>query len=371
MSVRSFVASDEVASEAVTETTIETAIEASVDSLSHPRDPGLSQEFHCWPLPGYVWPALERRYHSIFCSEPHLRICGGLSPAIEAWVWRKEGRIAGLLLFEQRGTVAYVLNEVFIPTGEELAEFASAVFERHPLLTAVQVRGAAIDGKVPLYQSIRAPMSDDFVLTLPASVDAWMTSLSSQTREKLRYHLRRTLRKQPGFRFRTIGGAQIADAQLLRVIDFNRARMRKKGRRFAMGDDEEQGLRRVMRERGQLSLIEIDGEIRAGLLCTLAGRDIYMHVIAHDPDFDDLRLGFLCCVLTIQDAIAQGLARFHFLWGQYDYKTRLGGVRTDLYQLLLLRSPLAMLMHPRRISGLVAARLKAALRERVHGWRRA
>ncbi len=362
MSVRSIVGRDEVASDA--------AIEAPADGLSRPRDPGLSQEFHCWPLPGYVWPALERRYHSIFCSEPHLRICGGLSPAIEAWVWRKEGKIAALLLFEKRGTIAHVLNEVFIPTGEELAEFAAAVFARHPSLTAVQVRSASLNGAVPGYHNLRAPMSDNFVLTLPASVDTWLASLSAQTREKLRYHLRRTVRKQPGFRFRTVSSLQITDTQLLRVIDFNRARMRNKGRRFAMRGDEEQGLRRVMRERGQLSLIEIDGEIRAGLLCTLAGRDIYMHVIAHDPDFDDLRLGFLCCVLTIQNAIAQGLARFHFLWGQYDYKTRLGGVRIELCQLLLFRSPLAMLMHPQKIGSLIAARLKAALRERVRGWRR-
>lgn len=357
MSLRAFAPRDEVAPEATT------------DELGHPRDPGLSQEFHCWPLPGYVWPALERRYHSIFCSEPHLRIHGGLSPDIEAWVSRKDGQVAGLLLFEKRGTVAHVLNEVFHPTGEELAEFAASVFRQHPVLTAVQVRSACIDGEVPDYCSIRAPMSEDFVLTLPASCDAWLASLSSQTREKVRYHLRRTQRKQPGFRFRTLDSEQITEAQLLRVIDFNRARMQKKGRRFGMSDYEEQGLRRVMRERGQLSLIEIDGEIRAGLLCTLAGKDIYMHVIAHDPDFDDLRLGFLCCVLTIQEAIAQGLERFHFLWGHYDYKTRLGGVRADLRQMLLLRSPLAVLLHPRKIGGLVAARLRAALRERARRWR--
>ena len=50
------------------------------------REAGLASEFHRWPLPGYIWPALERRYHSIFCSEPQLRIHGGLTSQIEAWV---------------------------------------------------------------------------------------------------------------------------------------------------------------------------------------------------------------------------------------------------------------------------------------------
>lgn len=104
-----------------------------------------------------------------------------------------------------------------------------------------------------------------------------------------------------------------------------------------------------MRERGQLSLIEIDGEIRAGLLCTLSGNEITMHVIAHDPAFDELRLGFLCCALTVQDAIAQGLQRFHFLWGHYDYKTRLGGRRVALSKVLLLRTQFSALHHPQRV----------------------
>lgn len=357
MSLRAFVPRDPAAPD------------AAVDSRSRPLDPGLSQEFHRWPLPGYVWPALERRYHSIFCSEPHLRIHGGVTEGIEAWVSRKDGQITGLLLFEKHGTVAHVLNEVFTPDADELADFAAAVFKHHPSLTAVQIRAASVEGKLSAYRSISAPQSEDFVLALPPTYDAWLASLSSQTREKVRYHLRRTVRKQPGFRFRIVDSEQIDDTQLHRIIDFNRARMQKKGRRFGMSDYEEQGLRRLMRERGRIGLIEIDGEICAGLLCTVAGKDIYMHVIAHDPQFDDLRLGFLCCVLTVQDAIEQGLERFHFLWGQYDYKTRLGGKRVELRQSLLLRHPLAAVLHPRRVLGLAGARAKAALRAGVRRWR--
>ena len=327
-----------------------------------PHDPGPSQEFHCWPLPGYVWPALERRYHSIFCSEPLLRLHDALTPHIEAWVARRDGRITAVILFERTWRCVRVINEVFDLPAETLDEFADAVFAQYPALTAIRLRAVALEGRTRKYPCLATTSSDDYLLSLPATEDAWLASLSAQTREKIRYHWRRTQRRQPGLVFRTVRAEAIDMAQLRSVIAFNRARMQAKGRRFGMSEDDERRLCALMRERGLLSVIEIDGEIRAGLLCTLAGDDITMHVIAHDPAFDDLRLGFLCCVMTIQEAIARGLQRFHFLWGHYDYKTRLGGRRIDLSQVLLMRARGFALLHPRLVGAQCIAGLRAALR---------
>ncbi len=331
---------------------------SAIDQLVRPRDPGLAQEFHRWPLPGYVWPGLERRYHSIFCSEPLLRLHGALTWQIEAWTMRRDGRIAVLILFERTGRCARVLNEVFDLPAADLDAFAQAVFAQYPELTAIRLTAVALDGRPRRYPCIVAPHSDDYVLTLPASEEAWLATLSAQTREKIRYHWRRAQRLRPGLCFRTVPAAAIEQAQLRTVLGFNRARMQAKGRRFGMDETEQRRLCALMHERGQLSVIEVDGEVRAGLLCTLAGNDITMHVIAHDPAFDDLRLGFLCCALTIQDAIGQGLQRFHFLWGYYDYKVRLGGHPVTLDQVLLLRARGHACRHPR----LLAAQWLAGLR---------
>lgn len=319
---------------------------ACLDKPALPRDPGPEQEFHRWPLPGYVWAALERRYHSIFCSEPLLRIHGALTRRIEAWVARRDGRITALLLFERSTRSARVINETFDLPAQTLDTFAQALFAQYPALHMIRLRAVALDGRATLFPSLVAPCSDDYVLTLPESEEAWLASLSAQTREKIRYHWRRAQRHQPSLRFRIVPADAIDEAQLRSVIEFNRARMKAKGKRFGMSADDERHLCALMHERGQLSVIEIDGVLRAGLLCTLAGNDMTMHVIAHDPAFDDLRLGFLCCVMTIQEAIAQGLQRFHFLWGYYDYKTRLGGRRVALSQVLLLRSRRVAILHP-------------------------
>ncbi len=333
-------------------------------SSARPGDKGLVQEFHRWPLPGYLWSALERRYHSIYCSEPQLRIHGGVTPDIEAWVSRRQGRIRSVILFTRRAGVARVLNEVFDLPGDELGEFADAVFAQYRSVTAVLVRSAFFDEQDPGYPSLSVAVSDDYVLELPDSSDAWMATLSAQAREKLRYHLRRTQRRQPGFRFRCEEGPQIEESAVRQVIEFNRARMQRKGRRFGMAPEEEAQLCRMMSERGRLARIDIDGELRAGLLCTRAGDDLYMHVIAHDPAFDDFRLGLLCCSLAIQDAIAQGLRRFHFLWGHYDYKTRLGGRRAILSRTLLLRGAWAAPLHPKLMFAQAIAGLRTWLRAR-------
>jgi CelD/BcsL family acetyltransferase involved in cellulose biosynthesis len=140
--------------------------------------------------------------------------------------------------------------------------------------------------------------------------------------------------------------------------------MRSKGRNYGMDARAERNLCALMRERGQLAAIEINGQMRAGMLCTLAGNELYMHVIAHDPAFDELRLGYLCCVLGIEAAITQRLQRFHFLWGWYDYKTRLGGQRRALEHALLWRSGLAACRHPLLCLRQHWLGLKAALRER-------
>ncbi len=330
-----------------------------------PRDPGPAQEFHRWPLPGYVWPALERRYHSIFCSEPLLRIHGALTRSVEAWVARRDGRVAALLLFERSARSARVINEAFDLPVQTLDEFSQALFAQYPSLHVIRLRAVALDGRAKNFPCIVAPCSDDYVLSLPGSEEAWLASLSAQTREKIRYHWRRAQRHQPSLRFRTMPAQAIDDAQLRTVIGFNRARMKAKGKHFGMSADDERHLCALMHERGQLSVIEIDGELRAGLLCTLAGNDMTMHVIAHDPAFDDLRLGFLCCVMTIQDAIAQGLQRFHFLWGHYDYKTRLGGRQTVLSQVLLLRSRRIALLYPH----LLGTQLLYGLRALARRWK--
>lgn len=333
-----------------------------IHQLTRAQDAGLATEFHRWPLPDYLWPALERCYHSIFCSEPQLRISGSLTPGIEAWVSRCNGCIQAIILFERFTHQLRVLNEVVTLSATLLDEFADAVFELYPELQVIILRAVIIDGLPYRHTALTAELSDDYVLTLPADTETWQRSLSSRSREKLRNYLRRAQQRAPTFLFKTLSVGEFHLAHIKQVLSFNRARMQAKGKQFGMNAVDEQQLCQLMLERGQLSLINIDGQPRAGLLCTRVGRDVFMHVIAHDPAFDDLRLGYLCCALTIEAAITQGNQRFHFLWGRYDYKTRLGGERQLLSRVLIFHHPWQVLLQPGQMIEHMTALLRAWVR---------
>jgi hypothetical protein len=338
--------------------------EEDIHRLTRARDPGLATEFHRWPLPDYIWPALERCYRSIYCSESQLRNSGGITPRIEAWVARRDGCISAVILFERYQYQIRVLNEVFVLSAQVLGEFADAVFAQYPKIHMIRIHAVRIAALPKQYISLSVAVSDDYLLKLPASAEQWRRSLSARTREKLRYYLRRAQQRVPTFSFRTFGADEIRLAQIKQIIQFNRARMQVKGKRFGMSATEEHQICQLMLERGQLSIIEIDGQPCAGLLCTLVDGEVFMHVIAHDPAYDDLRLGLLCCALTIEDAIAKGCQQFHFLWGLYDYKTRLGGEREVLSQVLVFRDTWSLVQQP----GILASQALAWIRASSRAW---
>ncbi|MFN5353643.1 MAG: hypothetical protein ACK5BB_06595, partial [Burkholderiaceae bacterium] len=159
--------------------------------LARAQDPGLATEFHRWPLPDYVWPALERCYRSIYCSEAQLRISGAMTPRIEAWVARRDGCISAVILFERHQHQIRVLNEVFVLSAQVLGEFADAVFALYPKPHMIRIHAVRIAALPKQYISLSVAVSDDYLLKLPPSSEQWQRSLSARTREKLRYYLRR------------------------------------------------------------------------------------------------------------------------------------------------------------------------------------
>ena len=326
-------------------------------------------KFYEASLPDFIWPTIEKLYQSIFFSEAHLRINGSISKDTCAWVHRREGVIKALLLFEREKRSVRVISEVIALEKKDLAEFSKKIFKQYSDITAIFFHAIKINvltlPTLP-YWSQYIKFSEDFILPLPESEESWLRSLSKQTREKIRYHMRRSQRKHPDLKFHHASGSQISDAEFLSIIKMNRARMKIKGLKFGMDTAEENNLRALVRESGLLTMLKIEDKICAGLLSTVCGKDVTMHVIAHDPAFDDLRPGFLCCCQTIQHCINQGMQRFHFLWGEYDYKTKLGGKREELMDLVIYKSIWHTVLHPR----LVIKIWLGSLRQTYRNWRK-
>jgi len=130
------------------------------------------------------------------------------------------------------------------------------------------------------------------------------------------------------------------------IVNLSHDRMKKKGKCFGISSEEESQLCRQMKIVGCLFILKKNDEICAGLLCSVIETDVYLHVLAHDQKFNAMRLGLVCCILTIEHAISQGYKRLHFLWGHYDYKIKMGAKPVELYRLLILKSLSKGLLHP-------------------------
>lgn len=168
--------------------------------------------------------------------------------------------------------------------------------------------------------------------------------------------LNKIRREYPDFEHQVLVGPDIDPALLEQVFDLNRARMKGKGKVSIIDEYEAERITKVALECGLLSVIMIGGKVRAGTIQYRMGDNYFMEVIAHDSDYNDYRLGTLCCYLAICACIERSGKSYHFMWGKNDYKFRLGGVLQPLDHFTLYRSRWRLVCNGRE-----------ALR---HGWQR-
>jgi CelD/BcsL family acetyltransferase involved in cellulose biosynthesis len=185
------------------------------------------------------------------------------------------------------------------------------------------------------------------VLRLPDTADAYLASLGKATRKNFKYHGNRLKRNYPELAFRVFIDGDIPSAYVRDIIELNRARMMTKNKSSEIDDEETARLTRLVRESGLVSVMILDGKVVAGTVCSRVGANYFMHINAHDPAYDDARLGKLCCYMTICDCIERGGKEFHFMWGRFEYKYLLLGVQQDYDELIVYRSRASMLRNGR------------------------
>ncbi len=289
-------------------------------------------------IPAFVAPALERLYQNVFSSLPFLRLYCPAINRLSTYVASREGEPAAILLFELAGSKARVFNEGFRMDAGEASRFASHLFSRYPSLSAIFFNAIR-----PGFQRLPFPVqktncSEDIVVPLPPSVDAYLARLGRSTRKNIRRYMAKLERSFPSAQHEVFDGADASERHLRAIIGFNRMRMAAKGKVSTFDEDETRRLIRLVRECGLVSIVTVDGRICAGEICSCVGSHYFAHVGGHDPLYDDYRLGTLSCYLAIAECIRRGGSEFHFLWGQYDYKFMLAGVQHDLERVVIYRS---------------------------------
>jgi CelD/BcsL family acetyltransferase involved in cellulose biosynthesis len=237
-----------------------------------------------------------------------------------------------------------------------VTRFADTIFTGYNKVSAISFHAIRTTIAELPFPHQRFNFSEDFVVELPGTAAEYLASLGPSTRSYIKRYLNRARRVFPSFLYHMVENEEVSEQLVHDIIHMNQARMQCKGKIPGIDDDETGRLFRLARLRGLTGVVTIDGRPCAGVITYRSGLNYFMEVVAHDPAYDDYRLGTLCCYLTVCECIARGGREFHFLWGRNDYKNRLGGVQRDLDDLVIYRSP----AQQRRNCGLV-------LRTSFHG----
>jgi CelD/BcsL family acetyltransferase involved in cellulose biosynthesis len=172
-----------------------------------------------------------------------------------------------------------------------------------------------------------------------------MTLLGKSTRTNIRYYLNKLKREHPSFRFTVLRGSEAPEDDIRAIVRLNRIRMQRKNKVSANDDAALEKILQMTQATGLVGIATIDGRLCAGVIGYRIGDHFFSWVRAHDPAWDEYRLGRLTGYLMICDAIARGIVEYHFLWGREEHKAMLQGVERRFSKVLIYRSRLSMLRH--------------------------
>ncbi len=265
----------------------------------------------------------------------------------------RRGEVVGILPLCRSGENAFFLGipdvcdyqDVILAPGHETGALESALaylsrtgIHRLHLQTlrpdAVLVKGLDSVKGSGRPKISRQAVEVTFEMELPGSWDEYLRYLSGKQRHEVRRKLRRLENRGLSRFYMADAGAGLDGAvdQFLRLFHLNR----KDKSRFM--DDTMGGYFRALIARLarhdllRLYFMEVEDQPVASVLCFDYMGTRYLYNSGYDAAYQDLSVGVLSKVFSIRAAIENGCRRYDFLKGAEDYKRRIGGQETSLFQ---------------------------------------
>lgn len=292
-------------------------------------------------VPEWVTAELPTLYESSFAVEEYFRIFDGVT-SFNACVLTEPRHV---VCFTHAGPTGTVLNQLFDFDGSAADVVCGAVFRALPSVRRIRFNGSRLDPVQMALPTRVVAHSEDTVVDLPETYEAYVAGLGPSTRKNLRWYSNRFAKTFPDHLTVAVERGQIAPQTVRAIIDLNRRRMTAKGEQSSISDEEQDRVIELARHYGMCVTILVGGSIVAGTLGSLIGRDYYGHVQGFDPGYAKYRPGWLCLTRTLEQGSARGVRRFHMLWGRASYKTDLGGEPQPLCAFVVYRSDLWRLAH--------------------------
>ena len=292
-------------------------------------------------IPAFAEHSLDQLYGSLYASMPQLK-CDSCTQVHTYAAWRNDA-LSALLLYCEDGACVRVINEGMHIPSEALERFATTLFARRAQTSVISLHALSVDEERLRHPSVCMTVTEDIVIDLPETEQAYLSQLGKSSRKSLRQHLSRAQQELAGFHHVVMAGDTISDNLVDQIIGFNHARMASKNRSSAIDTEARAHLIALLRARGWAGIVRTDEQVCAGTLGCRFGDDVYSLVNAHDPRYDDYSMGNLSRHLLINASIGAGVRRFHLLGGQFSTKRHALARRHALTELRLYRSRLDML----------------------------
>lgn len=297
-------------------------------------------------IPDFVETELARLYGTLESTLAYMRAYRGAENA-STCVVRRNGEVTGVFLFQRDGRKVHVLNGGIQLESKEIERIVSTLFSESNPVAMVQFRGVRMSCHKLRFPSQRSFCAENTILTLPDTVDTYHARLGTSTRKNIKRHQNRLMRFAPSFCYRVYEKDEVSEKQIRAIVNLNRARMARKNKISSIDESEMKRIIDLVKRHGVVGVVTINGRICAGAITFHIGENYVSRVNAHDPEYDDYRLGILCCYLTICECIRRGGREFHFMHGKYDYKTSLLGIYQKFDAIAVYRSRIHYLLNVR------------------------
>jgi len=305
------------------------------DALVHAED--ISISYYENSVPSFAETELVRLYAHINSSLTHFSIAARAKNSCTYLACKDKVPIA-VLLFKKENNKVTVINEM-IDIGEiEILRFSNYIFQHFKAISIISFSLIHKRAYRLPFPSQRFDSSEDIVVTLPATPEAYRAGLSSKMRAGIRYRLNKLRRDFPNFRYEVYEGKDICEHKLQEIIDFQKKRITEKNQAYEVGEAERNWIISLAKVSGLVLAITIDGKLCGGVINFRLGDSYFGHTVAHDSRFNEYGIGILCCYLMICENIRRGGKKAHLSGGRYDYKYKLSGVKIDMASLDIYRS---------------------------------
>lgn len=317
-----------------------TVSSAAARAATHPGSPG--RDIQIFPAADvlHLEPELLSCYESHYASLQRLHLCGELSPEVMVYVSREaqSGHVNAALMFRRDARGVQVLNEVAHVPGAVMQEFAEHIFARWPSVGVIRFKAIRTDVTRLSRPFQRLNHLEDFVISLPATATDYCEQLGPSLRKTLRSYGARLRKRYPDFVHQVMERDQIRSEDVRAILEFSRARITAKGKKWGFDEEECGHIERLARATGLVSVIRIGGKVAGGAISFRAGRNLFMRVCSHDPHYNDLRLGTITRFHALEAAIERGARECHLLWGRQRYKYEFLARPTSLDNVTIYRS---------------------------------